>query len=590
MSLNFLVIGAGSRGHIYARAVTTLSKTDSGFKNVRIAAIAEPEPFKRAEFGRKFIWAAQGEAKRGQEFSDWREWVAWEDARRLKVKDREGVSVGGKVDDGEEDVVITGIFVCTLDESHAEILLNLAHLDLHVLCEKPLALSLEDCLSIKAAYTYDTDNGNPNTKENQGKHQHASGRRKQKKIFSIGHVLRYTPYNMLLRKLLLHDRLIGDLISIEHTEPIGWWHFAHSYVRGNWRHTTPQGVGTLLTKSCHDVDFILWLLCSPPDPTDTAMEPHLPSKVSSTGMLSHFKRVRKPKEAGSATNCLECPLGEGGCAFSAKKLYRDRWCRSERDTGWPLTIITPEIEDLVAGPGGWEAAESKLMDALATDYDANDPEDVKVKRVKERGWYGRCVYESDNDVVDDQFVTITWDDDDQAQEQQTPSTSSEGCNGKGRSRGPKQALLHLTFATSAQCSRRGRIHGHEGEITYDSDTITVYTFATGKTAIYSPHSRPTLDLPSSNPSPPEPQNTTESQETIATQIQKEDSGHGGGDVGLTCAFLSAVLAVEREGMDVMAAQRQFVGADLEEIVRSHELVFRAEVARKEGRVVCLRDG
>jgi hypothetical protein len=39
---------------------------------------------------------------------------------------------------------------------------------------------------------------------------------------------------MLLRKLVLQDRVVGDILSVVHTEPVGWWHFTHSYVRGNW--------------------------------------------------------------------------------------------------------------------------------------------------------------------------------------------------------------------------------------------------------------------------------------------------------------------------------------------------------------------
>jgi hypothetical protein len=50
-------------------------------------------------------------------------------------------------------------------------------------------------------------------------------------LFAIGHVLRYSPHNMLLHKLLVEDFVVGDIVNINHTEPVGYWHFAHSYVR-----------------------------------------------------------------------------------------------------------------------------------------------------------------------------------------------------------------------------------------------------------------------------------------------------------------------------------------------------------------------
>ena len=36
---------------------------------------------------------------------------------------------------------------------------------------------------------------------------------------------------MLLRKLLLEDEVVGDVVSVDHMESVGWWHFAYSYVR-----------------------------------------------------------------------------------------------------------------------------------------------------------------------------------------------------------------------------------------------------------------------------------------------------------------------------------------------------------------------
>jgi predicted dehydrogenase len=558
---SFLIIGAGSRGTAYARAVAITSTTADSAPSARIAAIAEPDRFKRAEFGRKFIWGTRdndhGQPRRGEEFTDWRKWIAWEDARRANADSSSSLThPNGVSDDADAEVVITGVFVCTLDESHAEILRALAHLNLHVLCEKPLALSLEDCLSIQAAYGSNDTINNVVTASRKGD----PGEHRQRRIFSIGHVLRYSPHNTLLRRLLLHDRAIGNVISLEHTEPVGWWHFAHSYVRGNWRRETPEGVGTLLTKSCHDIDFIMWLLCSPADAADRNATAHLPSTITSTGSLSHFRRARKPRAAGNTTNCLTCPLSDSGCAFSAKQIYRDRWLRGERDTGWPLKIVVPEIENLVS-TSGWEAAEDALMRKLGEDYEGTDATGKAVKRVQERSWYGRCVYDSDNNVVDDQTVTITWDE--EAEDSHLPSSSSSSSSSleEHTTHGPKTAVFHLSFATSAQCDRRGRIYGSAGEIAYDSKRISVYTFADDKTI----------------------------EHVLPPPSFEAEKNHGGGDLGLARSFVQAVQVVEAGTMGVQEAQARFVGGDLEEIVRSHAVVFAAEEARRGRGVVRFRE-
>ncbi|KIX99681.1 uncharacterized protein Z520_04316 [Fonsecaea multimorphosa CBS 102226] len=494
----FLVIGAGSRGHAYARAVEA---STSG----TIAAVAEIDPFKRQEFGRRYIWGRDGQPKDSQSFGRWEEWVAWEKRRREDADKAGGPEPGY--------LPITGVFICTMDETHAPIVRAIAPLNLHILCEKPLALSLSDCLSISSALS-----------------------KYPPKVVSIGHVLHYSPHNILLRKLLTADQVIGEIVSIEHTEPVGWWHFSHSYVRGNWRRSTPEGVGSLLTKSGHDIDFILWLLCSPSALTGT--KPHLPSTISSNGAITHFRPARKPQAAGVATNCLSCPA-EPNCIYSAKKIYRNRWLRQEKDTGWPLKIVLPEIEDIVSTKG-WNAAEEQLMKKLGEDYDkATTPDDV----IASRSWYGRCVYESDNDVVDDQIVTMDWEED--------------PLHGQAIGRGPKRALFHMTYPTQAQCERRGWVYGTLGEISYDSHKITVHTFADGKTIVH--------DIPKQAP-----------------EVEKS---HGGGDWGLAGAFVQAVENVNAGTMDVGQAQRELVGCDLEEIILSHAVVFAAEEARREKKVV-----
>lgn len=418
---------------------------------------------------------------------------------------------------------VDGVFICTLDDQHIEILHAVSQFkDLHILCEKPLALSLQDCLSVYRSLKPTTDGGDRNT------------------IFSIGHVLRYSPHNILLRKLLLFDRVIGDIVSLEHCEPVGWWHFSHSYVRGNWRRETANGDGSLLTKSCHDIDFILWLLCSPPETPASASKSvyHHPRTITSTGKLTQFNPRRKPRKAGTATNCLPCPA-EKECNYSALKIYRDMNL-SRGDIDWPVNIVCPDIEDTYRTSGA-EAADKALLSRLQQDYNKDTDSDDKIAS---KTWYGRCVYESDNNVCDDQVVTIAWDD------EPSSSLSSSPMNAK-------TALFHMIAPTEKQCQRRGRVYGTHGEISYDSRTITIYDFAAQSESV--------IEVPRQ---PPE-----------------EEKAHGGGDYGLARSFVQAVDAVVNQGLDVGEAQAMFVGCTLEEAVRSHAIVFAAEEARREERVV-----
>ncbi|KAH7374864.1 streptomycin biosynthesis protein StrI [Plectosphaerella cucumerina] len=483
-----IIIGGGSRGHAYGKAITS-------FTDGIVAAVAEPVPFKRAEFGTSFIWGSN-EPSEGQDFSHWKEFLEYETKRRARVAAGEA-SVPPGVD---------AAFICVLDEMHREVIVGLAPLGLHIMCEKPLATTLDDCLDM-----YDALN-------------------KSGSLFSIGHVLRYSPHNILLRKLLLSDRVIGDIVSVEHTEPVGWWHFAHSYVRGNWRRESTTAP-SLLTKSCHDVDLLLWLL-SAPFKSGTG-EFHLPSKVTSTGSLHGYRKSRKPAAAGNATNCMSCPLGDSGCKYSAKNIYLGSKLAGlgANNRGWPTKIVAPEIED-----APMELAVQMMTAKLREDYSEHTPD----AQVAARPWFGRCVFESDNDVCDDQFVTFTWDDE--------PSVTEPG-----KTKFSKQATLHMAASTKKICDRYSYIYGTEGQIHADSTTITVEDFNTGETTTHVP--------------------------------SVEDSHHGGGDLGLSRQFIAAVDKVKNEGWDVEKAQNEFMGCSLEEAVRSHAVVFAAEEARTEGKVI-----
>ncbi|PBP23602.1 oxidoreductase family protein [Diplocarpon rosae] len=499
MSLNpprFLIIGAGSRGTAYARAT---GESTNGI----IVAVAEPIAYKRKLLGEAYIWGKAGPSE-GQEFEDWKHFLAWEQQRRVKAAR------------GEEAVpeAIDGAFICVLDEMHKEVIMGLAPLGLHIMCEKPLATSLDDCVSIYKALLPALPDTTPS------------------KIFSIGHVLRYSPHNMLLRKLLWEDRVIGEIMSVNHTEPVGWWHFAHSYVRGNWRKESTTAP-SLLTKSCHDIDILLWLLCSPPP--GSANPAHVPTHVSSLGGRQYFKKSRKPKAAGDATNCLSCPA-EQSCKYSAKNIYLEKGLRGlgSGNTSWPVNIVLPEIEDCISS-AGIAAGEAALTAKLAEDYTSDTPE----SEVAATNWFGRCVYEADNDVNDDQVVTMQWEDD--------PLPTAGDSENALVGRGAKTAVFHMVAHTKKQCDRYSHFYGSDGEIYADSETITVQDFNTGTTNIFKPH--------------------------------LAGGGHGGGDDGLARQFILAVDAVKNHGTGVEEAQSVHVGCSLEEVIMSHAMVFAAEQAR-----------
>ncbi len=227
------------------------------------------------------------------------------------------------------------VIIATQDAYHVEPAIKAAEAGYHILLEKPIAPTADECRRVVAAVE------------------------KAGVLFAVCHVLRYTPHTLRLQALLA-EGAIGDVQSIEHHEPVGYWHAAHSYVRGAWRKES-ESSPMLLAKSCHDLD---WLL---------AIAGRRCERVSSFGSTGHFTRAHQPE--GAADRCLECPQRiESVCPYSAKKLYVG--LAESGYTDWPLSVVTADTS--VAG----------TMAALRD------------------GPYGRCVYACDNDVVDHQVVQL----------------------------------------------------------------------------------------------------------------------------------------------------------------------------------------
>lgn len=180
--------------------------------------------------------------------------------------------------------------------------------------------------------------------------------RKKNAIVGIGHVLRYSPYFRMLHHVV-RAGYIGEVVSIEHTEHVERIHMSHSFVRGNWGNTrlsTPM----LLSKSCHDLDIIRWLIGKPC------------RRVTSFGSLRLFRSEMAPE--GAPPRCTDgCPAEES-CPYSALRIYL-------RNKGWLDKKDTPGRDD------------ASILEWL------------------QRSSYGRCVYHHDNDVVDHQVVSLEFE-------------------------------------------------------------------------------------------------------------------------------------------------------------------------------------
>jgi predicted dehydrogenase len=294
--VSMLVIGAGQRGSGYARWVRRHPD------RAKVVAVAEPREARRARL------AAEHGIAAGNVAADWRE-----------LADR------GRLADA--------VLICTQDRMHAEPAEAFAALGYHILLEKPMAPDEAGCRRIVAA----VENGDV--------------------MLAVGHVLRYTPYTRAVKEIVAGGQL-GEIMSVQHLEPVGFWHQAHSYVRGNWRRAD-LAASMLMAKSCHDLDWLQYILG------------RVPLRVSSFGSLTHFTAANRP--AGAADRCVACSV-EASCAYSAPRLYRGLLERGEHR--WPLSVV---IEDFSA-----DALEEALRD----------------------GPYGRCVYACDNDVVDHQVVAL----------------------------------------------------------------------------------------------------------------------------------------------------------------------------------------
>ena len=236
-------------------------------------------------------------------------------------------------------VISDALIIATQDASHYEIAKKALETGYkYILLEKPVS-------GVGSEYTHLRDLAE-----------------EKKAVLIVCHVLRYSNYYRKIKEIIKSGE-IGDIVSINHTENVGYFHFAHSFVRGNW-HDEFASTPSILAKCCHDIDLISWFVDSPC------------VAVSSVGGVRYFNEKNAPE--GATKTCMGGCKAKKDCPYDAESLY-----------------ITDPF---------YKAKFIKHMKRTLTGKAKNSKEDV-VNAIK-YGDYGRCVFRCDNNVCDNQMVTM----------------------------------------------------------------------------------------------------------------------------------------------------------------------------------------
>ena len=233
----------------------------------------------------------------------------------------------------KENVPADLAIIATQDKDHKEHATAFMRAGYDLLLEKPIAATEEDCTEI-----------------------YRESVKTKRKVF-VCHVLRYSAFYDAIKKII-EDGSLGEVVNIHASENVGYYHQAHSFVRGPWRNSA-ESSPMILAKCCHDMDILRYLI------GERCLS------VSSYGSLFHFRPENAPE--GSAKYCSDC--GKTDCIYKAQTLYTGDGAK-----GWFATYFSNRVGD----------RDGVLEDLRRTRYD-------------------KCVYRSDNDVVDHQSIVALFD-------------------------------------------------------------------------------------------------------------------------------------------------------------------------------------
>lgn len=162
--------------------------------------------------------------------------VAYYDKNRQRAHEV-AAQYGGKVYDSYFDLLkdpeIDAVSVCVENRSHAEMTTAALYAGKHVLCEKPMAVTLAECESMVAAAEFNN------------------------RHLMIGHNMRFDPVHRRAKELL-EQGVIGDVITFRTglgtSGPEGW------SMEGNWFFDKKKAVmGALSDLGIHKIDLMQYL-------------------------------------------------------------------------------------------------------------------------------------------------------------------------------------------------------------------------------------------------------------------------------------------------------------------------------------------
>lgn len=172
------------------------------------------------------------------------------------------------------------VFICTPDDTHLATLSEVVEWCTHTILEKPITITYEESVRMS---------------------QMVSSNPTSQRFIHVPLVLRFTNHYKQLKQEV-SDASIGNMIQVQMTLSLTVSHTA-SYQR-RWHRLRSKSGGFLVTKCCHDIDLLHWLISS------------LPKYVVS---FSRNKTFGVQKKADGCSTCD--PKVKDSCAYEFDGRY-----------------------------------------------------------------------------------------------------------------------------------------------------------------------------------------------------------------------------------------------------------------------------